>query len=311
MNIAYLNLLIDKISEDQTTQCLKVWLKENNQDFVKRVNIKADLKEIARNAIIKLIKKLGDNDEVEELNLENNLKNYYYIPINDVLKYEEIKTKILNCRTVIDDLAVLQNTDAKNLKAFIIEFEYLVNDKPKKIHLFIDFTRSLVFKKTKICLSKNGKYEELDIPYFTIPEADVAFALEEDEKFLVTKEKGFEVIFEFSEMYKNYAQNVITNFRHDRIFNLPCILNKVLSNKSHCKELYKVDKLRKYEDIDMTKLMELNITKDLGLTVNNDAWNISNSDNVKIVLSILNRKIGKDCLVNTDDFFIAHNKENI
>lgn len=81
MNIAYLNLLIDKISEDQTTQCLKVWLKENNQDFVKRVNIKADLKEIARNAIIKLIKKLGDNDEVEELNLENNLKNYYYIPI--------------------------------------------------------------------------------------------------------------------------------------------------------------------------------------------------------------------------------------
>ena len=112
-------------------------------------------------------------------------------------------------------------------------------------------------------------------------------------------------------MYKNYAQNVITNFRHDRIFNLPCILNKVLSNKSLCKELYKVDKLRKYEDIDMTKLMELNITKDIGLTVNNDAWNISNSDNVKIVLSILNRKIGKDCLVNTDDFFIAHNKENI
>lgn len=311
MNIDYLNSLIDKISEDQTTQCLKVWLKENNNDSIKRVNIQADLKEIARNTIVNLIKKLGDNGEVEELNLENNLKTYYHVPINDVLKYEEIKTKILNCTIVIDDLAVLQSNDAKNLKAFIIEFEYLLNEIPRRVHLFIDFARSLVFKKRKICLFKNGRYEELDIPYFTIPEVDVAFAVEEEGKFFVTKENRFEVIFEFSEMYKNYAKNVITNFRHDRIRNLSCILNKVLSNKSHCKEIYKVDKLRKYEDIDMIKLMELNTTKDLGLTVNNDFWDIKDNNNPKIVLSILNRKIGKDCLVVGEDFFIAHNKENI
>lgn len=307
-----LKKLKSKILEETTTSKLYVWINENKEYNIKKIEFKGNLKDIFIESIDKIIQFLEEKNEdsINELDLENELQKYNYVSVSDVHEYDQIREKILNCSQTIQDLNSIEKK--KTIRSFIIVFEYLLENTVKKIHLFQKISESQTFCRKKIfSLREGGIYEELTKEHLTLANSGDAIYIEEESKILVINKLRFESIFKFSEIHKEYAENFINGFSSTHIENFSCLKEKILKNKSYSKEVYKISKLQKYKNINLKNLETINKDLNYNLTIENNVWKIKETDDVKVILDILNRKIGRDPLVEEKEFFIVQSRENI
>jgi hypothetical protein len=205
------------------------------------------------------------------------------------------------------------------LKAWVIRFEYIVDDTIKHIHFFQKFQASNLLSAKKISFFQvGGEFVLLEDTIFAMNDT-IDFLLHEN-TFVVTKMVAFEKLFGYEAFYKEKATDMVTTLYENQVPgldyqvvfpNLPQIKENIQKSTRIAHKLYSANKNGYFKEISFASLEDLNGRHklDLKLDAASKKWEVDGDANLMTIAQVLNDDYGKSQLTTYE--YLSFSKEKI